>query len=134
MIADEATAGIRVILVDDHALVRGSIRTLLEGRGVNVVAEAANGREALDALSVGADLVLMDYSMPVMNGIEATAGIRERDPFVEVLAFTIDDSPEIVDAMLAAGASRHFAKNDYRALLDHLAARATAEVSSDAGV
>ena len=63
----------RLLLADDHTLFRGSLRSLLEARGLEVVGEAGDGRQAVDlAGRLRPDLVLMDLSMPVLNGIEAT--------------------------------------------------------------
>src|SRR4051794_20034409 len=112
---------LRVVVVDDYEPLRELIKDALERRGCEVVAEAANGREALDALRVGADVVVMDYSMPVMNGLTATVAIHQRFPHVEIVAFTSSNDDALAEAMVEAGASRHFAKPDLQGLLDYIA-------------
>jgi DNA-binding NarL/FixJ family response regulator len=117
----------RVLLVDDHAPLRELMRELLEERGCEVVAEAGDGLEALEALEGLAaiendcDIVVMDLSMPQLGGIEATQAIVHRHPGVEVVGFTTRDDPLTSAAMLEAGATRHFVKTQYRALVDHVA-------------
>ena len=98
---------IRVLIVDDHAILRDGIRSLLERQdGITVVAEASNGREALARVSEFApDIVLMDVAMPVMNGLEATRHLREIHPEVRVLRLTQPVSQEYVTPLLQAGAS-----------------------------
>jgi DNA-binding NarL/FixJ family response regulator len=118
----------RVVLVDDHAPLRELIRALLEERGCEVVAEAGDGLAALAALDAlaavehGCDVVVMDVSMPRLGGIDATQAIVRRHPGVEVLGFTTCDDPLTSAAMLEAGATRHFVKTEYAALVDHVAA------------
>jgi CheY-like chemotaxis protein len=114
---------VRVVLVDDYQPLRELLKQALETRGCEVVAEAANGREALDAMRVGADVVVMDFRMPVMDGVASTAAIHDKFPDVEIVGFTSSDDPAIAQAMLDAGASRHFAKPHVKALLDYLAGR-----------
>jgi DNA-binding NarL/FixJ family response regulator len=97
----------RILLADDHEIIRRGIRSLL---GVtspwDICAEASNGREAVEkAVEFKADLVVMDVSMPVMNGIEATRRIREVSPSTKVVIFTMHDSPQITTAARDAGAS-----------------------------
>jgi CheY-like chemotaxis protein len=114
---------VRVVLVDDHEPLRTLLKDALTQRGCEVVAEAGNGREALDAVRVGADVVVMDYSMPVMNGLAATAAIHQQFPDVEIVAFTSLYDAAVIDAMLEAGASGHFAKPHAKALVDYIAGR-----------
>src|SRR5688500_5875238 len=97
----------RLMLVDDHVLVRAGVRALLErNRGWNVVCEAANGREALERLSdTAVDLVVMDISMPLMDGIEATARVRAQHPRVPVLMLTMHATQSQLRRALEAGAS-----------------------------
>jgi DNA-binding NarL/FixJ family response regulator len=112
---------VRVVLPDDHQRLRELLKEALQERGCEVVAEASNGREALDAMRVGADVVVMDFRMPVMNGLHSTAAIHDKFPDVEIVAFTSSDDPALAQAMLDAGASRHFVKPDIHGLLDYIA-------------
>lgn len=102
----------KVLLVDDHAPIRASLRQLLELRpGYQVVAEGANGREAVAAVEAHEpDVVLMDVNMPVMNGVEATRAIKERHPDVKVLALTAFGDMSLVAASIKAGASGYLLK------------------------
>lgn len=103
---------IRVLIVDDHAILRDGIRSLLERQdGITVVAEASNGREALARVDEFApDIVLMDVAMPVMDGLEATRRLKETHPEVRVLILTQHDSQEYVAPLLQAGASGYVLK------------------------
>lgn len=104
---------IRVILADDHALVRQGIRQFLEEAvDITVVAEAANGKEAVRlAEQCHPDVAVLDVQMPVMNGIEATRQIRARFPNVHVLILTAYDEDPYVFALLQAGASGYILKS-----------------------
>lgn len=102
----------RVIIVDDHALVRAGLRSLLEeDPGIKVVGEAGNGRLAISAVDLLAPhLVLMDLSMPEMNGVTATLEIKRRHPEVRVLVMTMHKSDEYVRASMDAGADGYILK------------------------
>jgi DNA-binding NarL/FixJ family response regulator len=104
---------IRVILADDHALVRQGIRMFLEEtRDIIVVAEAANGAEALRLVEQHLpDVAVLDIQMPGMSGIEATRQIRARFPSVRVLILTAYDEDPYVLALLQAGASGYVLKS-----------------------
>jgi two-component system response regulator NreC len=97
---------IRVLIADDHRLVRAGIRSLLEGHAdIEVVGEASSGWEAIKlATQLEPDVVLMDIAMGDLSGLEATREIRERVPQVNVLALTMHDREEYFFAMLEAGA------------------------------
>jgi len=97
---------IKVIIVDDHTLVRDGIRSLLGlVADIEVVGEAANGKEALEKVKqLAADVVLMDLAMPVMSGLEATRRIRREFPGTKVLALTQYDDSEYVIPVIEAGA------------------------------
>jgi len=97
---------IRVLIVDDHTLVRDGIRALLAlSADINVVGEAANGREAIEKITeLRPDVVLMDLAMPLMGGLEATRRIRREFPEVKVLALTQYDDSEYVIPVISAGA------------------------------
>ena len=97
---------IRVLIVDDHTLVRDGIRALLAlVADVEVVGEAANGKEALEKVKeLAPDVVLMDLAMPVMGGLDATRRIRRDFPGTRVLALTQYDDSEYVIPVIEAGA------------------------------
>ncbi|MFC1992725.1 response regulator [Chloroflexota bacterium] len=97
---------IKVLIVDDHTLVRDGIRALLAlVADVEVVGEAANGMEALEKVKeLSPDVVLMDLAMPVMSGLEATRRIRKEFPGTKVLALTQYDDSEYVIPIIEAGA------------------------------
>jgi DNA-binding NarL/FixJ family response regulator len=114
---------VRVMLVDDHQPLRSLMRGLLESSGCEVVDEAGDGLEALELMRGGCDVVVMDHSMPGMNGTDATALIARRYPSVEIVGFTTNNDPEAAQAMIDAGATCHFCKTDYRALVNHVVDR-----------
>ena len=102
----------RLLLADDHALFRSSLRSLLEARGVEVVGEASDGREAIDlAGRLNPDLVLMDLSMPVLNGIEATRQLTAQMPGVKVVILTASMEDDDLFEALRAGAHGYLLKN-----------------------
>ncbi|MEW5958907.1 MAG: response regulator transcription factor [Chloroflexota bacterium] len=103
---------IRVLIVDDHAILRDGIRSLLERReGIIVVGEAGNGEEALERVhQLLPDLVLMDIAMPVMDGLEATRHIKQAYPDIKILILTQHDSQEFVGPLLQAGAAGYVLK------------------------
>ena len=97
---------IRVLIADDHTLVRDGIRSLLAlVADVEVVGEATNGEEALEKTKkLAPDVVLMDLAMPIMNGLDATRRIRREFPGTKVLALTQYDDSEYVVPVIEAGA------------------------------
>jgi DNA-binding NarL/FixJ family response regulator len=104
---------ITVLLVDDQALFREGLRAVLSvQRGLRVVAEAANGKEALAAAKKSApQVVLMDLRMPVMDGVEATRKLCEMAPGIQVIVLTtFDDDEQVFDA-LRAGAMGYLLKD-----------------------
>jgi two-component system response regulator NreC len=103
---------IRVFIVDDHAVLRQALRFLLQGQpGIEVVGDASNGREALEAAeTLQPDVVLMDMVMPGLNGIEATRQIRRRLPKTKVLILTGYMEDEQIAAALKAGAAGYIVK------------------------
>ncbi|HEU4645777.1 MAG TPA: response regulator transcription factor [Burkholderiales bacterium] len=112
-------ARLRVLLVDDHALVRAGIRSLLqELADVEVVAEASDGAQALQiAEREQPDVVLMDIAMKGMNGLEAAAKLRERQPGVKVVILSMHTSEEYVLLALRAGAAGYLIKDSATAEL-----------------
>jgi two-component system response regulator NreC len=106
------TDQISVLIADDHTIVRSGVRLLLEAEAdIEVVGEALNGREALNlAESLQPDVVLMDITMPEMDGLEATKEIKTRFPQINVLVLTMHRSDEYFFEMLKAGASGYILK------------------------
>lgn len=105
-------APIRIILADDHAVVRAGIRSFLEHSGrVQVLAEASDGQQALQFITEYLpDVVVLDIQMPGMNGIEATRAIRARQMPVGILILTAYDDRPYVNALLRAGANGYLLK------------------------
>lgn len=103
---------IRVLIVEDHAIVRQGIRLLLEGQpDMEVVGEAEEGGKALAAVAQKApDVVIMDLAMPGINGLEATAEIKRHWPEVQVVALTVHDNDEYFFQMIMAGAAGYVLK------------------------
>lgn len=98
---------IRVLVVDDHELVRQAICTLLKSRpDLDIVGEAANGKEAIElAQSLRPDVIVMDVRMPEMNGIEATQWIKRTMPEIAIVGLTVSEEAQVAEAMKKAGAS-----------------------------
>ena len=104
---------IRVLLVDDHALVRHGFRRLLEDDPeIAVVAEATDGAEAVElALRHQPDVVVMDYAIPVQNGAQATRAILQRRPATRILMLSMHSEPSYVENARTAGAHGYLLKN-----------------------
>lgn len=108
-----ADTDIQIMLVDDHDIIRDGIRVLLEDEiGFHITAEAENGQEAVNACSEhDIDIIIMDISMPEMNGIEATKKIKKKHPDIKVLALTMMDEDQHIRQMIEAGASGYILKS-----------------------
>ncbi|MCC5940389.1 MAG: response regulator transcription factor [Balneolaceae bacterium] len=106
-------ANIKVLLADDHKIVRDGIKLMLEPEvGIDVVAEANNGVEAIEKLKdVLIDIVIMDINMPEMDGITATKQIKKVYPDVKVLALTMSNDDLHIRQMIQAGASGYIMKS-----------------------
>ena len=120
------TRRVRILIADDHSLFRDGLRSLLQSQGHEVIAEARNGREAIElAHEKKPDIVLMDVSMPELDGIAATRAIAADLPDVKVIILTAsDDSVSLFDA-IKSGAQGYLLKNleadDFFSLLDRAA-------------
>ncbi|MDQ1742243.1 MAG: hypothetical protein QOE23_582 [Pseudonocardiales bacterium] len=104
---------IRVLLADDHRLVRAGLAGLLStAADIEVIGEAADGRQAVElAETTGPDVILMDLSMPVLDGVEATRQILDRTPAIRVIALTSFADQTKVGDMLASGAVGYLLKD-----------------------
>jgi DNA-binding NarL/FixJ family response regulator len=111
---------IRVLLVDDHALVRAGLRGLLEARpNVEVIGEASDGSEAVELTRAHRpDIVLMDLSMRGKTGLEATAQITREFPEIHVVVLSMHNTQDYVDQALRAGAAGYLIKDSAPAELD----------------
>ena len=102
---------LKVLIADDHAIIREGLKSLLENRGIQVMDIAKNGREAVEkAIALKPDIVMMDISMPDLNGVEATAKIRAEVPHARVIALSMHSSKKIVEKMFNSGASGYILK------------------------
>jgi DNA-binding NarL/FixJ family response regulator len=104
----------RLLLADNHEVVRTGLRSLLEGRpGWSVVAEASDGKAAIQkTVSERPDVAIVGYSLPLINGLEATRQIRLRAPTVEALIFTAHDDETLLREFIFAGARGYLLKSD----------------------
>lgn len=103
----------RILIVDDHPLTRDALAALLEQQGFEVVGQAADGREALAAArTLQPDLVLLDLTMPGMDGLTALPAIREEAPACEVVVLTASDAEENLLGAIRAGASGYLLKTE----------------------
>jgi DNA-binding NarL/FixJ family response regulator len=103
---------LRVFLVDDHAILRDGLRALIALQSdMQIVGEAADGAAAVDAVdALRPDVVVMDLSMPLLSGADATKQIIERCPAARVLALTAHEDAEYIQVVLQAGASGYLLK------------------------
>jgi DNA-binding NarL/FixJ family response regulator len=124
--ASDTIFRVRVLIADDHALFRDGLRSLLEARGVDVLGEARNGREAVDqARRLKPDVVLMDLNMPEMNGLQATRLISVEQPETRVVILTASEDDADLFEAIKSGAQGYLLKNlasaDLFRLLDGVA-------------
>ena len=104
----------RILIADDHAVVRSGLRAILEAQpALEIVAEAADGIEAVTkAIETAPDIAIVDYSLPLLSGLEVTRQIRKRLPGTEVLIFTMHDNERLIRELLQAGARGYLLKSD----------------------
>ncbi len=110
---------LRILIADDHELVRKGLRSVLDGQaGWTICGEAVNGREAVElARQLKPDIIIMDVTMPELNGLEATRQILKERLKTEVLILTVHESEQLVGEVLAAGARGYILKGDTTRLL-----------------
>jgi two-component system, NarL family, response regulator NreC len=104
----------KIMLAEDHAILRAGLQSLIERQeDMEIVGQAENGRIAVDlAAELRPDVVIMDVTMPDMNGIEATRLIRAANPDIKVIALSAFDKPDFVMGMVGAGASGYLLKDN----------------------
>ena len=103
----------RVLIVDDHPLTRDALATLLAGNGFDVVGQASDGQEAIDvAGKLRPQLVLLDLSMPGLDGLSALPGLRAAVPDAEVIVLTASGTEENLLAAIRAGAAGYLLKSE----------------------
>lgn len=109
--ANEAGAA-RLVIADDHALLRSGLKSMLEGEpDLEIVGEAANGREAIEVCRrLRPDLILMDVRMPEMDGLAATRVIKEEHPLTSVIVVTMEEDPDYLLEAVKAGAAGYVLK------------------------
>jgi DNA-binding NarL/FixJ family response regulator len=109
----------QILIADDHELMRKGLRAVLEDQpGWKVCGEAVNGRQAVElARQLGPDVIVLDLTMPELNGLEATRQICKAIPRAEVLILTVHESEQLVSEVLAAGAHGYVLKADTSRLL-----------------
>lgn len=107
-------AELRILIADDHEVFRRGVRDVLEDQtGWQVVGEAANGRQAVDmARELQPDIVVLDISMPELNGLDATRQILQVSPGSEILILTLHDSEQLAEEVLRAGVRAYILKSD----------------------
>ncbi len=106
-------ANINIGIVDDHKIVRDGVKVMVEDHpGFDIICEAENGKEAIEQCSNhNVDVLIMDITMPVMDGIEATRVIKENHPDIKILALTMLSEDQHIRKMIKAGASGYILKN-----------------------
>jgi DNA-binding NarL/FixJ family response regulator len=111
---------LRILIADDHEIVRKGVRDVIEGHpGWEVCAEAADGQTAFElALKESPDIAVLDVSLPVLNGVAVARRLQKESPKVRVLLFTMHDDDETVSSGLAAGARGYVLKSDSEAHLE----------------
>ena len=105
---------VRILIADTHEVVRSGLRRIFEAQpNCEIVAEVVDGRDAIrKAIETKPDIAVIDYSLPLINGIEVTRQVRARLPKTEVLIFTTQDNEELIEDLLKAGARGYLLKSD----------------------
>jgi DNA-binding NarL/FixJ family response regulator len=104
---------LRILIVDDHEALRAGVRSVLESRGIEVCGEAANGQEALaKALQLRPDLIILDITMPVLDGFSAAREIHKLLPNVGILLLSMHESASMVNVAKSSGARGYVAKSE----------------------
>jgi DNA-binding NarL/FixJ family response regulator len=104
---------IHLLITDDHKIIRDGIKALLKGiKDISIVGEAENGLKTIElARSLKPDVILMDISMPVMNGIECAAILKKNNPEIKILVLSMSKEEEHIRKMLESGAMGYILKN-----------------------
>jgi len=104
---------LRILIVDDHEALRAGVRSVLESRGLEICGEAANGQEGLaKALQLLPDLIILDVTMPVLDGFSAAREINRRLPGVGILLLSMHESASMVNIAKSSGARGYVAKSE----------------------
>jgi DNA-binding NarL/FixJ family response regulator len=104
---------LRVLIVDDHEALRAGVRTVLESHGIEICGEAANGREALSkCIQLRPDIVILDITMPVLDGFSAAREITKHLPHVGILLLSMHESASMVNVAKSSGARGYVAKSE----------------------
>lgn len=121
---------LRILLADDHKILREGVRRGLESAGEEVVGEASNGEEAIElARTLRPDVILMDLSMPILDGVGATTRICEENPSARIVVLTMHDDATRTRAAISAGAVGYLTKGtSFTQVLDTIRAAAAGEV------
>ncbi|MBV9412028.1 MAG: response regulator transcription factor [Acidimicrobiia bacterium] len=110
--ADKIDQPVRLLLADDHRMLRESLRRAMEDNGFDVVGEAPDGAEAVRlAEELRPDVILMDVTMPVLDGVEATRQVRDRVPGTQVVILTMHADKEVLVDAIRAGAAGYLVKD-----------------------
>src|SRR5580693_742136 len=105
-------AACRVLLADDHTMLRDALRRAMHGAELSVVGEAGDGEEAVRLASMlRPDVIVMDVTMPILDGVEATRQIHRDHPEIPVVMLTMHTDPDVVNRALAAGAAGYLVKD-----------------------
>jgi DNA-binding NarL/FixJ family response regulator len=104
----------RILIADDHEVVRSGLRSIIEAQPRwEIVGEAVDGKDAVrKAIDLKPDVAILDYSLPLINGVDATRQIVARSPGIEIMIFTMHDSETLIFDLLKAGARGYLLKSD----------------------